>query len=291
LTAFLESNCYVDLWIEVLRSLDCDPLAMLAFTAAGSFEVDQWTFVKPSPHDLERLYGIEIQELNVWRPLLAHAREQLAHGRLVIAEVDSWFLPDTAGTDYRQKHTKTTIAMGSIEARRLDYFHNAGRHRLEGEDFDGVFAQGALPPYVEIAKLHHCRRLEAGELRSRSQELLAGYLRRTGAGNPIAAFGDRYLADVERLKTGELPDFHAFAFATVRQLGASFDLLGRYLRWLDAAPLAEPFERIAATAKSLLLKTARAVTVQKPVDLSPLLSQLSEDWAAGMSGLRARYGT
>ena len=33
------------------------------------FEGDQWTFFKPDPGDLERLFGIDIHEMQPYRPL------------------------------------------------------------------------------------------------------------------------------------------------------------------------------------------------------------------------------
>src|SRR5215831_18263466 len=70
-----EKNCYVDLWIELLHSLGIDPRAMLGFTVAVDFEGDQWTFFKPSHRDLQDLYGIDVQELSVWRPIRDHVIE------------------------------------------------------------------------------------------------------------------------------------------------------------------------------------------------------------------------
>ena len=79
------------------------------------FDGDQWTFFKPSHDDLTTLYGIDVQELNVWRPLVENAREQLGGGKLVLSEADAFFLPDTAGTDYRTQHTKTTIGIQELD--------------------------------------------------------------------------------------------------------------------------------------------------------------------------------
>jgi len=47
---WLEKNCYVDIWIEVVHALGLEPRAILPFTVAIDFEGDQWTFFKP-PHD------------------------------------------------------------------------------------------------------------------------------------------------------------------------------------------------------------------------------------------------
>ena len=44
------------------------------------FEGDQWTFFKPPPEDLERLFGIDIHEMQPYRPLPDQIAEQLARG-------------------------------------------------------------------------------------------------------------------------------------------------------------------------------------------------------------------
>ena len=133
----MEKNCYVDIWIELLHALGLDPMAMLAFTVAIDFEGDQWTFFKPPHEDLRHLYGIDVQELYVWRPLLDHALEHLAAGKFISTEADAFWLPDTAGTDYRRQHTKTTIMLGAVDAdaKRLSYFHNAGILHARGRGF------------------------------------------------------------------------------------------------------------------------------------------------------------
>ena len=52
---WVEKNCYVDVWIELVHALGCEPLAMLPFTAAIDFEGDQWTFFKPEHEELFEL--------------------------------------------------------------------------------------------------------------------------------------------------------------------------------------------------------------------------------------------
>ena len=50
------------------------------------------------PEDLERLYGIDIHEMQPYRSLPEQIAEQIAAGRTIIVELDSWYLPDTAAT-------------------------------------------------------------------------------------------------------------------------------------------------------------------------------------------------
>ncbi|MGO7675443.1 DUF1839 family protein, partial [Rhizobium ruizarguesonis] len=70
-----------------------------------------------------------------------HVEVQIARARLCLIEMDSFYMPDTRGTAYRQEHGKTTVAINRLDVadKRVDYFQNAGYFRLEGEDFDGLF--------------------------------------------------------------------------------------------------------------------------------------------------------
>ena len=156
-----ETNCYVDVWIELLHAWGFEPIAALPFTFAVDFEGDQWTFFKFPHADLYDLFGLDIQELAIWRPLPEHIEEQLALGRPVLVELDSFFLPDTAGTAYQRQHVKSTVAAMAIDVddHHLGYFHNQGYYHLHGDDFVNVFRlrwaakdPAMLPPYVEFVK-------------------------------------------------------------------------------------------------------------------------------------------
>ena len=72
-----ETNCYVDLWIEVLHARGDDPRAALGFTAALDFEGDQFTFFKFPLEDLALLHGARVGELSIYDTVEAHAREQI----------------------------------------------------------------------------------------------------------------------------------------------------------------------------------------------------------------------
>jgi hypothetical protein len=300
-----ETNCYVDVWVGVLHSLGLDPLAGLAFTLGIDFEGDQYTFFKFSHADLWSLYGIEVQELNPWRSVAIHAAEQEALGRFLMPEVDSHFLPDTAGVSYKIDHAKSTIAIAhiDIERRILHYFHNRGYYTLSGDDFAGVFrldgyapVEGVLPPYVEIAKLDRIVKLSPDELVQRAVGLTRAHLARRPARNPISQHRDRLQRDLEWLKGEPLSTFHQYAFATVRQAGAGFGLTASYLRWLSAngeaglEQAAEAFETLSTTAKTIQFKLARMANLKRDVDLTPLMESMERAWDDGMAQLVARYG-
>ncbi|HEY1854481.1 MAG TPA: DUF1839 family protein, partial [Solirubrobacterales bacterium] len=57
---YAETNCYTDILIELVHARGDEPLAMMGCVLAVDFEGDQWTFFKPRPEDVERLYGIDI---------------------------------------------------------------------------------------------------------------------------------------------------------------------------------------------------------------------------------------
>jgi hypothetical protein len=276
---------------------------MLPFTVAVDFEGDQWTFFKPPHAELWALYGVDVQELTVWRPILEHALAHLEEGKLISTEADSYFLPDTAGTDYRSNHAKTTIVIDAVdvEARRLKYFHNAGYHTLSDQDFTGLFRLEAppdpafLPLFAELVRVDRIKRLPLDELKARSIENLRSHLARRPAGNPVVRFEQRLADDVSKLTGEGLDRYHVYAFATIRQLGAAFELAGMYVGWLERLgetglePAAEAFFRISTTAKALILKAARAVSARRPGDFGTMTGAMAAAWDEGVGLLVDRY--
>ena len=143
---FRETNCYVDIWVELLHALGIDAASAMAFACTVDFEGDQWTFFKPPTDEMERLYGIDVHEMQLYRPTIDHVIEQLTSGRTIIIEADSFYMPDRAATSYRRAHVKSSIAIEAIDAahERLRYFHGPGYYELSGEDFRGHISLGAL---------------------------------------------------------------------------------------------------------------------------------------------------
>jgi len=303
--SWTESNCYVDLWIELLHTAGFEPIAALPFTFAVDLEGDQWTFFKFPLADLNALYGVDVIELQIWRPIAGHLEEQLALGRPALVEVDAFYLPDTAGASYHAEHVKTTIGIQAMDvaARRAGYFHNAGYYELCGADFVGLFRlQGHLtdpeylPPYVEVAKLGVRPPLTGRALVGASLELLGAHLARSPVENPFGRYAARFGADLDSLVGEPLANFHGYAFATLRQCGAAFELGGAYLRWLQAngehglEPVATACDVITTTAKALQFKVARSVTTNRPFDPAPLLATMAGAWQDMMTALAGRYG-
>ncbi len=294
-----ETNCYVDLWIEVLNARALPPEAMLGFTLTQDFEGDQFTFFKVPLEDLEVLYGIRCTELAIYDRVEHHVLEQIGRGRLCLVEMDSFYMPDTRGVAYRLEHGKTTVAINRLDlaTRTLDYFHNAGFFRLEGEDFDGLFQldapADALPflPYTEFVKFPAARPAVADMARA-ARRLLRFHLQRRPPENPVAAFAAVFPAQVEAVAERPFGFFHKYAFNTLRQLGANFELAASHLDWLapdgtlsDAAAAAR---RIAETAKSVQFQLARAVTRKRFEPLATALDPAAAAWDEMMAVLERR---
>ncbi len=289
-----ETNCYVDLWVELLHALGLDPVASLAFTVGTGFDGDQWEFFKPPAEDLREMYGLRVHEINVWRTVVEHILLQLELGNLLTVEVDAFFLPDTAGVSYGISHQKTTIVpqMIDVEGERLGYFHNATYHELGGDDFRAVLRIDApatsLVPYVELIELASLRHPSHDELREVAGRQLHRHLQDRPEGNPVRALADRIVVDLPWL--AEHPDrFHDYAFGTLRQLGAWASTTAAFATWYDEGALAEAvgaLNSISSAAKTCQFKLAR-VLAGRQVDLDELFDRMVADWEIAARVLEA----
>jgi hypothetical protein len=248
------------------------------------------------------LYGLDVQELAIWRPLVAHVEEQVGRGRPVLVELDSYYLPDTAGTAYQRDHVKSTVAVVAIDVsgRRLGYFHNQGYYHLEGADFVSIFRLGlqpepaVLPPYVEFVKRRPEPTLSDDELVLASVQLLRRQLHRLPESNPFAQFKIRIEADIQWLMDARLETFHLYSFATLRQFGAAYELAATYLHWLQGQTSKSlktaiaSFMHISEAAKTLQFHLARSIARNKPLNLSPLDS-LAHRWQTALENVKELF--
>ena len=288
---YTETNCYTDVMIELVAACGADPTAMLGGAVAVDFESDQWTFFKPPPEDLRLLYGLDVHEMQPSRDLPRQIAERLSAGQTLVPELDAYYLPDTATTSYRTEHVKTSVVAESIDldAQVLRYFHNAGYFELSGEDYRAAFrldgeatapayrAPDVLPPYVDLVRLDAGRRLEGEQLRLTALELLAGHLSRRPADNPFERFGAHLEGELPGLLTGELADYHAYAFATVRMAGAAFELLASHVRWLlgdDGEKCADVLDEVVGGTKMLSFRLAR----RRHFDVAAAIGPMGDGW-------------
>lgn len=297
-----QTNCYVDLLIEVLAASGHDPVAALGFTVAQDFEGDQFTFFKFPTADLQRLAGLDIQELALFDRLEDHLLVQIERGRLPLVEVDAFYLPDTRGITYRSGHSKTTVGVNGLDPaqRRMTYFHNDGFFALQGEDYDGIFATDneagphGLPlfPYAEFVKFGAPR--PARDTAAIALALLGHHLSRRPKRNPLAVYGSEFDGHAKAL-AGRAPDyFHIYAFNTLRQLGSNFELLASHLAWLgphvhiDFGEAVGAAERIADGAKAMQFKLARAMARQRFDGLADLIEPMARAYDTVMMVLDDR---
>jgi hypothetical protein len=241
--------------------------------------------------------------LSIWRAPHLHALEQVSRGRIVMMEMDSFFLPDTKGTAYQNEHVKTTVGIQELdlERRRMGYFHNAGYYAVDGDDFDRLFRfedpwtpkSARLLPYTEFVKVDNVRKLPDAELAAVAAGLAREHLSRRPTHNPFVGYKPRFADDLAWLREQPPGDFHAYAFVTIRQFGACYELAGDFCRFLAANgrptidPAAIELTEIANEARTLQFKLARAVTLKRPFDPEPVLDGLAKRWDRAMAVLDA----
>ena len=302
---FPQTNCYADLWIELLHAQGISPESIMAFTCRVDFEGDQWTFFKPPPEELLRLHGIDVHEMQLYRPAADHVLEQVRAGRTMTLEVDSFYLPDTAASSYRRAHVKSSIAVEAIDPaqRRLRYFHGAGFYELAGDDYSGVFrldrhfSDDVLPPYVELVNFRAGPRLEGVAARIaaiaappvdiQAEERIPGWCLASA------------WSDLPALLAGsDERSYHAYAFATVRQCGAAFETARSFVEWLvpsdslSALAAADALGRQVSGAKTLLFKLARRRAFNPADAIAELAAAWDEgDGCAGASGMTGLFAT
>jgi hypothetical protein len=292
---YLETNCYMDIVIELLHARGYEPMAALGFLVRMDFEGDQWTFFKPPPEDLQTLFGVDIHEMQPYRPLPVQIAEQIERGRMMIVELDAWYLPDTSATTYRAAHVKTSIAADAIDpaGETLRYFHNTGLFELRGEDYRGAFrltdefSADVLSPYTELVRFDAAVALGDRELRAAAHRLLARHLAKRPRENPFEQFGIHLQQQLPSLLESGLDTYHAYAFATVRMAGAAFELAASHTEWLlgrDGERAVTAMREIVEACKTLSFRLAR----RRQFDPEPLLATLRSAWADAIDELEAR---
>lgn len=288
-----QTNCYVDLWVEVLHAAGLDPVPALSVALEADFDGTQWTFLKLAPEDLRRLHGVTVAELNLWRPVLDHVVEELRRGRLLTVEVDSFWLPDTRGTDYREAHAKTTIVVNEVDLPapsgtgdpRIAYFHNDGYHEATGEDVVGLFHlagrdPAVLLPYVEVVRLEGAHDPSADEVVA----VFTEHVRAAPAQDPVARLAARVHEDLGWLHGAGLPAFHRWSFGVLRQCGFTAELGADAcervagLGVAGAGAAADELRAVAEAAKAAQFRVAR-VARGRDADVGPSLDAMAEHWA------------
>jgi hypothetical protein len=290
---YAASGCYIDLVIELLHWRGLDPLAMLGSLVRLEWEGGGFTYLKPRFEDLDILYGVDVHELLLYKPLPEHIAEQFAHGHFVLFEADTFYLPDMAGIAYHAEHAKGAVLATSIDlaAERMRYFHGTGHHEVDGEDYRGVFhalphfTDDVVDHYAELVVFRRCPGATDSErLRGLAGELLVRHAARRPEQNPFLAWGESLGADLERLAALEREPTQGYAFVSARMAGSTSELLADHLEWLlgpaGAAP-ATPLRRISEGCRTMTFRLSR----RRPFDYAPAIEGLAADWAESMDAL------
>ena len=274
-----ESNCYLDLWIGLLRMIGQDARPLMGAAAGMRWEGDHFTFIKPNAADLFDLAGVVMHELALWDEVEVQVATQLAIGSASLPEVDSFFLPDTG--DYQRQHSKTTIGIVAIDttARVLDYVHNGGLFRLGDDDYAGVLSLAphvrTLFPYAELARLPSAAPSLASQ-HAAARLVLRRLTAMRGPGNPVEQFAAALPSLFDR--PGLANKVHALCFNTARQLGAGFGLLAEHLAWLGSN--AEAAEQLSQQAKTFQFQLARGARRGRyDPALTVALNGMAESWS------------
>ena len=113
---------------------------------------------------------------------------------------------------------------------------------------------------------------------------------RAPAANPIRAFQAALPEQVAALAARPFAMFHHYAFNTLRQTGANFELLSSHLEWLGEEAGAASAMTIAQTAKGAQFQLARALAKRRFEALPAAMDPAAEAWDALLARLRARFG-
>jgi hypothetical protein len=133
--------------------------------------------------------------------------------------------------------------------------------------------------------------MDEAQMRAGSRRLLAFHFGRRPPENPIRAFAAVFPEQVEAVAERPFGFFHKYAFNTLRQFGANFELAAAHLAWLSAeefSAAAEEARRISEAAKSVQFQLARAVTRRRFEPLQTALDPAADAWDAMMASLAER---
>ena len=87
-------------------------------------------------------------------------------------------------------------------------------------------------PYTEFAKFP-AQLPSRAHVVTQARALLRRHLGRMPVSNPVAAFAREFPMQVSAIADRPFGFFHKYAFNTLRQLGANFELAASHFRWLS----------------------------------------------------------
>ena len=233
--AFAETNCYADIVIELLHARGDEPTR--GARTRGSHRL------RRRPVDVlqaairttsRRCSGSTSTKCSRTGPLPEQIAEQIADGRTLIVELDSWYLPDTHATAYRREHVKSSAVMEAIDTdgeaaallpQRAGCTSSRVRTSMRRFVFDLPTGDDHAAAVHGARAVRRRRALAGAELQRRAPALLARTPSpRTPARTRSPVSPRRSGPHLPRLLEQSHADYHAYAFATVRMAGSAFEL-------------------------------------------------------------------
>lgn len=294
------ANSYASLWIELLHGWGFEPLAALACAVALEFDGDQFTVLSLPADDLKVLYGVTTFRLAIYDRLEAHIGKQTDAGNVVLADVDTFHLPDVPSL-YGVLHGPTLVGIDRLDmATCTASYYRQGRHyELSGDDYRGVFRQPTLVEGYHDALIRHveCAKrafspVSDEALAAVSVQLLRRHLGRVPQRSPIAAFRSTLVSALEKLVHSGETFRHSFAYGTLSQIGSHFELFTAYLQWLESRHHPQPMGCIQASqslvSESLIcqMRLLRATTRGQIDPCEDSLDRIEANYEALMACLR-----
>ena len=294
-----ETNCYVDLWIEVLNALGLPPEAMLGFTLTQDFEGDQFTFFKVPLEDLGSALRHPRGELAIFDRVERSVGQQIARGRLCLIEMDSFYHARYAGrrpiaASMARRRSPST---GSCRqrTRRSSISTMAAIYQLDGRGFRrpvrAPLSRRGRSPSCPIPNSRSFRTGSPAKRISATwrDRLLRRHFSRRPAENPIRAFAKQFPQQVRRIAERPFGFFHKYAFNTLRQFGANFELAARSSCMAVAGQVHESRAKMPGafpkSAKTVQFQLARAVTRRKFDPLQTALDPAADAWDSMMASI------
>ena len=266
------------------------------------FEGDQWTFFKPPPEDLELLFGIDIHEMQPYRPLPLQARRadrQRPHADrrarlLVPARHRGDQLPQRARQELgRDRGDRPRGASGCATSTAPACTSSPARTTAASSASAASSSTDVLPPYTELVRFDAGPALRGDELRDAAPaRCCADTSPRRPASNPFLRFGHAARATTCRACwRATSPTYHAYAFATVRMVGAAFEVAASHVDWL----LGRGRGQSAATRCARIVEGCKALSLQArpPARVRPerrRSSELAAAWDEAMARLEELVG-
>jgi hypothetical protein len=121
-------------------------------------------------------------------------------------------------------------------------------------------------------------------------DLVGHHMQFKPATNPFDRFAPRLAQELGVLHERGPEYYHEWAFASLRQAGAAFELASMHVDWLarqgyDFDGAAHEFRTLSSTCKSLVLKGARVAHSGKAFDAGPAMQTAAGAWTRAMDAV------